>query len=152
MEETGSVNQHPIVCATRGGEVSRRTQERAVELARERGSALIFFFVADTSFAKISNQELNQALEDELARLGRTLLSIAQSRARARGVVADTAIRHGSISGGALKDFLREVEAGTLVMGASQVHSGHQSFGPGKVDQFAETIREATGIEVVVVV
>ncbi len=32
----------PIVCATRGSEASRRTQERAITLAQERGAPLIF--------------------------------------------------------------------------------------------------------------
>ena len=57
----------PIVCATRGGEASRRTQERAVALARERGDPLIFLFVADTNFTQPANQSLAEALADELA-------------------------------------------------------------------------------------
>lgn len=140
----------PIVCATRGGEVSRRTQEHAVELARERGAPLIFLFVADTSFADVGNSALREALDDELARLGRTLLSIARTRARAQGIAADAAVRHGAV-GEAVENYIGEVSASTLVLGAAQDHSGHQSFGPGKVDPFAARMREATGVEVIVV-
>ena len=56
----------PIVCATRGGEASRRTQEMAIALARERGAPLIFFFVVDTNFARPANQALAEALVDDL--------------------------------------------------------------------------------------
>jgi hypothetical protein len=39
-----------ILCATRGGEASYRTQDAAVALAKERGDELVFLFVADISF------------------------------------------------------------------------------------------------------
>ena len=67
----------PIVCATRGGEVSRRTQERAVALAKERGAELIFLCVVDPSFAGLVDEAMVATLTDELQRLGRSLLSIA---------------------------------------------------------------------------
>ncbi len=36
-----------IVCATRGGEESQRTEERAIQVARESGGALTFLYVVD---------------------------------------------------------------------------------------------------------
>ena len=39
-----------ILCATRGGEASHHTQERAIELAKERTAKLVFIFVYDTRF------------------------------------------------------------------------------------------------------
>ena len=41
----------PIVCATRGGEAGRRTQERAIALAKERGTELIFLCIFGPNFA-----------------------------------------------------------------------------------------------------
>ena len=38
-----------IVCATRGGEASRRAQERAISLAKELEAELIFLYVTDPS-------------------------------------------------------------------------------------------------------
>jgi len=140
----------PIVCATRGGEASRRAQEEAIALARERGTRLIFFFVADNSFAKPNNEALAKALDEELALLGRTMLYIARSRAQKQEVSADTAVRHGAVSQ-AVEDFIREVDATTLVLGAPKDRSGSPAFGPGKVSKFADQIRETTGVEVVVV-
>jgi hypothetical protein len=59
----------PIVCVTRGGEASLRTQERAIQLACERGAALIFLFVADPGFARPVDEKLAAALADELEHL-----------------------------------------------------------------------------------
>jgi len=140
----------PIVCATRGGEASRRTQEHAIALARERGDPLIFLFVADSSFAHPDSRALAEALADELERLGHSLLSIAQVRAREQGISAEAAIRHGSVRQ-AIEDFLREVKASTLVLGAPGAGSEKKTFFPGELPQFAQEINTATGVDVIVV-
>lgn len=140
----------PIVCATRGGEASRRTQERAIALARERRDPLIFLFVADTRFARPANQTLAAALADELEQLGRSLLCIAQARAREQGITAEMALRQGPVRP-TIEDFLREVNASTLVIGAPRTGSTTPAFAPGEIPQFARDIHRTTGIEVVVV-
>ena len=140
----------PIVCATRGGEASRRTQERAIALSRERGAALIFLFVADANFGKPLNEAMTSTLTDELERLGKALLCIAQARAREQGMMAEMALRQGPVRP-TIEDFLREVNASTLVIGASRTGSEPQAFAPGEVPQFAQDIHRTTGIEVVVV-
>jgi nucleotide-binding universal stress UspA family protein len=140
----------PIVCATRGSEASRRTQERAVALAQERGAPLIFLFVVDATFVRSSNRDLADVVVDELEGLGRRLLCIAQARAREQGVEAEMAIRHGDVRQ-AVESFLREVNAGTLVIGAPRSGAEHPAFDPAALDEFAERIRADTGVEVVVV-
>jgi nucleotide-binding universal stress UspA family protein len=140
----------PIVCATRGGEASRRSQERAIALARERGDSLIFLFVADTNFAQPANQALAEALADELERLGGRLLCIAQARAQEQGISADMVVRRGGIRQ-TIEDFLREVQASTLILGTSGTGSEKKTFSPGELPQFAQDIGAATGVEVLVV-
>ena len=140
----------PIVCATRGGEASRRTQERAIALSRERGAALIFLFVADPNFGKPMNKIMTAVLTDELERLGKALLCIAQARAREQGITAEMAVRHGPVRP-TIEDFLREVNASMLVIGAPQSGSETQAFAPGEMPQFARDIYATTGIEVIVV-
>jgi nucleotide-binding universal stress UspA family protein len=139
-----------IVCATRGGEASHRTQERAIALARERGAPLIFLFVADINFAQPSNSALAEVLADELERLGRQLLYIARARAEEQGVMADVVVRHGAVRQ-AIEDFLREVKADTLVLGAPGTGSEKKTFSPGELPQFARQISRNTGVEVTVV-
>jgi nucleotide-binding universal stress UspA family protein len=140
----------PIVCATRGGEASRRSQERAIALARERGDSLIFLFIADTNFTHPANAALAEALADELERLGRGLLCIAHSRAQEQGISAEMVVRHGAVRQ-AIQDFLREVKASTLILGAPGIGSEKKTFSPGEMPQFARQISANTGVEVVVV-
>jgi nucleotide-binding universal stress UspA family protein len=140
----------PIVCATRGGEASRRTQERAITLAHQRAEPLIFLFVADTNFTQPANEALAEALADELEQLGRRLLCIAQARAHEQGVSADMVVRRGVLRQ-AIEDFLCEVNASALVIGGPQTDSETRAFAPGEVAQFAQEIHVATGVEVVVV-
>ena len=140
----------PIVCATRGGEVSRRTQQRAVALAKERGTELVFLCVVDPGFAGPVSKALAATLADELQRLGKALLSIAQVRAREQGVVTRTVV----LSGPAwqnIEEYVRRVDADALVIGAPRTGSTPRAFGSGDVHHLAETINEATGVEVVVV-
>ena len=140
----------PIVCATRGSEASRRTQERAIALAQERGAPLIFLFVVDAAFVRMTNKDLADVVADELERLGRRLLSVAQARAREHDIDAEVAIRHGDVQQ-AVDDFLREVNASTLVIGAPRSSAEHPAFDPAALDEFAARIRADVGVEVIVV-
>ncbi len=143
----------PIVCATRGGEASRRAQERAIALAREQGAPLIFLFVADTGpLEKMKpSKDLAGVLADELEQMGASLLCIAQARAHEHGVEADMVVRRGAVRP-ALESFLREVDAGTLVIGAPERGAEHPPvFDPAGIDHFAAQIRAGLGVEVVVV-
>ncbi len=140
----------PIVCAIRGSEASRRTQERAIALVRERGASLIFLFVVDAAFVRMTNKDLADVVADELERLGRRLLSVAQARAREQGIDAEVAVRHGDVQQ-AVGNFLREVNAGTLVIGAPRSGAEHPAFDPAALDEFAERLRASIGVEVIIV-
>ena len=139
-----------IVCATRGGEASRRTQQRAIKLAKERGADLTFLCVVDPGFVETSDERLKLALSDELKRLGRSLLCMAQARAEERGVEAQTIVRCGPVREH-LVAYLRESDADTLVIGAPEKERQIAALDPKNVERLAETVREATGVEVVVV-
>jgi nucleotide-binding universal stress UspA family protein len=125
----------PIVCATRGG---------------ERGAPLVFLFVADTNFAQPSNSSLADALADELERLGRGLLYIARSRAEEQDVSAEMVVRHGAVRQ-TIVEFLREVQASALVLGAPGTGTEKKTFSPRELPQFAQEINSSTGVEVIVV-
>lgn len=139
----------PIVCATRGGEASRRTQERAIALAKEQKSELIFLYIADPSFAGPVSEALAVALTDELTWLGRSLLWIAQARAQKQGLEAQMVVRHGAVWP-TLEDYLRQVNAGTLVIGSPRTGALH-TFTPEEIQRLAQAVRQATDVEVVVV-
>lgn len=140
----------PIVCATRGGEACRRTQERAIDLAREQDAGLIFLYVADPSFVGPVDEPLAEALKGEMARLGRALLRIAQSRAQKRGLTAQAVVLHGSVQQ-SIKDYLQQVGAGTLVIGTPRAGTAPRAFTAEEIQHFANAVREETDVQVVVV-
>lgn len=140
----------PIICATRGGEASHRTQERAIALAKERNTELIFLCVVDASFAGPLDERLAAALDDELRRLGRSLLNIAEMRAQEQGVSARTVCISGLVWE-SIEGFLQEINANTLVIGSSRSSAIDQAFGSGDVAEFAELLRQTVGVEVIVV-
>lgn len=139
----------PIVCATRGGRSCRCTQERAIALAKERGASLIFLFVADASFAGPMDERMETALADELGRLGNSLLHIARGRAKKQGINAEIAVRHGQVQEN-IEEFVRQVNASTLVIGSPQTSSVPQLFTPRELDDFVTAVHDSTGVEVVV--
>ena len=140
----------PIVCATRGGEASHRTQERAIALAKERNTELIFLCVVDASFAGPLNERLAATLDDELKRLGRSLLNIAETRAQEQGVSARTVCTSGPVWE-SIEGFLQEINASAFVIGSSRSRMTHQAFGSGDVTDFAESLRQTVDVEVIVV-
>lgn len=139
-----------IVCATRGGEASRRTQQRAIDLTKERGADLTFLCIVDPGFVEPSDEMLRSALEDELQRLGRSLLCIAQARAKEEGVESRTVVRSGPVREN-LMAYLEESGAETLVIGAPERERQIVALDPENVEQLAEVVQESTGVEVVVV-
>ena len=140
----------PIVCATRGGEAGRRTQERAISLAKERGSDLIFLCVFDPNFAGPLNHALSAAIVEEQQWLGRALMSVAQARAREQGVEAHAVILSGAILE-SIEEFLCESGASTLVIGEAKIDSALSAFRHGMVQSCARHVEQNTSVEVVVV-
>lgn len=138
-----------ILCATRGGEPSRRTQERAINLAQTRGDRLTFVYVADTGITPPGQAALAEVVGDELERLGHRLMDIAKARAREQGVVAFTVVRRGQVQP-TLLAMLSQMQATTLVMGAPRAPNGEEQVSRHQISSFLDEVR-ALGIEVVVV-
>jgi nucleotide-binding universal stress UspA family protein len=85
-----------ILCATRGGEASYRTQDAAGRLAGERGDELLFLYVVNIEFLdKTARAVRPDVVEAEMERLGEFLLEMARERAAEKGVSADVVLRHG---------------------------------------------------------
>jgi nucleotide-binding universal stress UspA family protein len=140
----------PIVCATRGGEAGRRTQERAIALARERGAELIFLCVFDPSFAGPLNPALAGAVAQEQQWLGRALMSVAQARAREQGVEAGAVVLSGTVLD-CIEEYLCESGASMLVIGEAKIDSSLSTFRHGMVRSCARHVEHNTSVEVVVV-
>jgi nucleotide-binding universal stress UspA family protein len=141
----------PIVCATRGGEAGRRTQERAIALAQERGAELIFLCVFDPNSVGPLSEQLKAAVAAEQRWLGRALLGIAQARARRAGIEAEAVVRSGPVLE-TIERYLRQIGASALVIGEPKADSALATFHPNRVQHFAHQIVQGTETEAIVVI
>lgn len=104
-----------ILCATRGGEASIRTQEHVIEMAKERDAGIIFLYVTDVTF--LGNQMTHAvAVETEMEHMGEFLLLMAKERAEKQGVEAGTIVKGGDFRS-ALIEAAQEVGASVIVLG-----------------------------------
>ncbi len=136
-----------ILCATRGGEASWRTQDEAIKLAKKRGDELIFLYVADMSFLNKIAAPVVVDAEDGVKKLGEFLLAMAQERAREKGLEVQVVIREGKTRE-EIKAAARELEVDCVVLG---VPAEGGVFQEEAMRAFAREIEEETGVEVVLV-
>jgi nucleotide-binding universal stress UspA family protein len=135
-----------ILCATRGGEASYRTQDAAITLAKERGADLLFLYVANIDFLDRTARAVRpHVVEAEMEKLGQFLLTLAQERARRQGVDASTILRRGSLRE-ELKAVAREKQVELVVLGAPAAEGSHYSLDD--LEAFAEEIESDTGTPV----
>jgi len=137
-----------ILCATRGGEASIQTQQRAIELAKERGAKLIFIFVSDVSFLDSYTAPRVPSMEGEMEHLGEFLLLMAKERAEKAGVEADFIVKKGDFSS-ALIDAAQEYEASLVILGRPADDS--ITTLEYLEDKLSQHISEETGAEALVV-
>jgi nucleotide-binding universal stress UspA family protein len=134
-----------ILCATRGGEASYRTQDAAIALAKERGDELYFLYVVDLQFLDKTAAPIVVDVEGELVKMGEFLLTMAQERAAAQGINAQTVVRQGRIR--------EEMVATAGQMKATLIVLGRPAGSTAQFDQnalqsFADSLRNETGIDV----
>ncbi len=136
-----------VLCATRGGEASIPTQEKAIELAKEGGHALAYLYVADSSFLNKTAAAVVVDVDEELINMGEFLLTMAVERALERGVTAEAVIRSGIIRE-VLPEVARELSATTIVLGRPSGESSR--FQESEFERFCDFIQQETSATVVV--
>jgi nucleotide-binding universal stress UspA family protein len=134
-----------ILCATRGGEASYRTQDAAIALARERGDELVFLFVADVSFLNQIAAPLVVDVESSLAKMGEFQLTMAQERAREQGLEVEIAVRRGQLQT-ELAAAAEELDAGLIVLGRPLDREAF--FDEAALEALASCLQDVTGTEV----
>ena len=134
-----------IVCATRGGEGSEPTIERAIALARERGLGLTFLYIADVEFIRRGAIATLSVASEELRKMGEFIMATLVERAQAQGVEADAAVREGRFRAELLR-YVEETRPETVVLGCPQ--PGTCFLDPGSLSELAWEIDERTGVEV----
>ena len=93
---------------------------------------------------------LEEAVNKELAWLGRAVLKVAEDRAREEGVAAEKVIRKGNVRD-EICQYLTEQHASLLLLGAPRAATT-MVFGDDPVEQFASSVHETTGVDVAVVI
>lgn len=136
-----------ILCATRGGEASVRTQMRAIELAKERDTDLLFLYVANADFLEGMAGSIVTSVKTELENMGEFLLDMAKERAEKEGVETNTVVKLGQFRA-ALLEAAQESGAAIIVLG-SPGESAHtrQEY----LEELAAGITEETGLEMLIV-
>ena len=134
-----------ILCATRGGEASRRTQDAVIAMAKEHGASILFLYVVDVEFLKVTARGVRpDVVMTELEHMGEFLLALACERAAAQGVEAEACLRHGPLVE-ALESAAREEGADAIAFGRPV--GPESSFALADLEQLAVRIQEDTGIE-----
>ncbi len=136
-----------ILCATRGGEASWRTQDKAINLAKKRKDELIFLYVADISFLDKMAAPVVIDAENGVERMGGFLLAMAQERAREKGLEVQIIIREGKTRE-EIKAAAKELEVDCVVLG---LPAEGGVFREEALQAFAREIEEETGAEVLLV-
>lgn len=137
-----------ILCATRGGEASYRTQEAAILLAKERGDALVFLYVVDLSFLDHTASPIVIDVENELDQMGNFFLIMAKENATDQGVQTRSITRHGAVQEEIL-DAIQEEHATAVVLGRP---AGEASkFQAASLEAFAKRIVAETKAEAIIV-
>jgi len=134
-----------ILCATRGGEASYPAQDAVIALAKEQGDELVFLYVADTSFLNQMAAPLVVDVELRLEKLGRFQLVMAQERAAAQGIIAQTIVRRGQLRA-ELVVVAEEIGATIIAMGRSL--GPDATFDDSALRAFAADLQTKTGIDV----
>jgi nucleotide-binding universal stress UspA family protein len=136
-----------ILCATRGGEASYRTQDAAIALAKEQGDELIFLYVADSSFLNQTAAPLVVNVEARLVKMGEFQLLMAKERAAAKGVSAQTVLREGKLRAEMVRA-AKELEVDLIVLGHPVGHHVQAIFDETALQAFATSLQAITGAEV----
>lgn len=131
-----------ILCATRGGEASYRTQDAAIALAQERGDELLFLYVVDVEFLQKTARAVRpDVVLAEMEKMGEFLLALAQERAHKQGVAASYVLCQGELRE-ALKDSGRRPDVTLVVLGKP---AGEESaFGLESLNTLAAEIETET--------
>jgi len=133
-----------ILCATRGGEASYRTQQAAIALAKERGDKIVFLYIIDLHFLNKTAAPIVVDIESELEQMGRFFLLMAKERAMEQGIEVDTITRKGAVREEIIQAAL-DLEATLVILGRP---AGEQSaFETSSLQAFAEKISQETGAQ-----
>lgn len=136
-----------ILCATRGGQASQPTHQKAIELAQAQGAELLFLYIFDRQILQKFATPIVINVEAQVEHMLTFLRTTAQEQARQAGVRARVVIRTGNLRE-QIKTVAREEQVNLIVLGSP---AGNSSlFVREALHALAAEVEEATGISVLV--
>ena len=137
-----------ILAPTRGGRASYPNQDRAIEIAKERGASILFLYVTDVRFLGRTASPILVDIETEIDEMGEFLLTMAQERASEAGVKAEITVRRGMFRE-VLKEIMEERKIDAVVLGSSAEGTGFTT--QDYIEALSAKMSSSTGIEFIVV-
>lgn len=134
-----------ILCATRGGEASIRTQKAAIKRAKQNKDELIFFYVVNVDFLAQADYALRpDVVTKEMDKMADFLLAMAVERAEKGGVAARYIMGHGNFVE-QLKEAIEIEEISLVVLG--RPGEDGSAFELEGLQRLAEALQAETGVE-----
>jgi nucleotide-binding universal stress UspA family protein len=141
-------NMGKILCPTRGGEASLRTQDKVIAIAKERGENILFLYIVDLHFLDKIAAPIVVDVNTDVAEMGEFLLLMAVERASEQGVEAETMTLEGSVRE-QVKIAAQGEDISLVILGKP---SGTESlFVLADLQAFATEIETETGVKVMIV-
>ena len=134
-----------ILCATRGGENSIRTQDAAIAKASETGDELVFLYIYDVEFLARAKYTLrSDVVLEELDRMAEFLMTMAIERANKQGVQTRSIIRQGEFDA-ELVSAVNEEAATLVVLGRPAKEESR--FELENLQELAARLQQETGVQ-----
>jgi len=142
-----------ILCAVRGGQESRNTVIRAIDLALEHDARLTFFHILDAEFLSGASLTMTpvRSIYQQLHEMGDFTMLILCDRASRRGVAnVDYRVKEGDVKQ-ILRQMALDTHADILVIGRPVRSPGSNVFTKPEFEQFIHALEEDTDPHIIVV-
>jgi len=148
-----------IICATKGSKGCKTAEDKAIEIAKENNSKLIFLYVIDTKFLEKSITAGDWTKDDVasgLKNIGSVILGMAMEKAIWKGMSSENVIteeRKGSVIS-QIKSSVEENNTNFLVIGHPETDMGfleRHLLSKEGVESFVKRIKDEIGCEVMIV-
>jgi len=148
-----------IICATKGSKGCKIAEDKAIEIAKENNSKLIFLYVIDTKFMEKARGGGGWAKDDAvlgLKNIGGVIIDIAKEKAIEMGMSPDDVLteeRNGDIAS-QIKNSAEEHNADLVVIGHPESDAGfleRHLISKEGTESFVKRLKEKIGCEVMIV-
>jgi nucleotide-binding universal stress UspA family protein len=136
-----------IICTTRGGEASVPNQDRAILLAKELDSKLVFLHVTNVEFLDQFASPVLVDMEEELQQLGEFVLQMAIERAEKAELSAEAVCKSGSFAEAVLES-IHEEGADILTLGSPSGNTASTTLP--FLKELIQHMQKETDIEIIV--